>query len=128
MTSESGSVFGSARSSFPAQITLSDPAERYLSKLADALVTGSVELWQLPPSLMALYAFAHEAGVDTGKQSRQPEIDRLNAEADRLYLRAYHTPEQRKQIERQRVDEGLAAAAAEFFAPDATQLKKRNAA
>lgn len=104
-------------------ITLSDTAEKYLANLADALETGSVELWQLPPSLMTLYTYARAAGVETGKQSRQPEIDRLNAENDSLYVRAFNTAAQVKQIQQNRVDEGLAAYAAEFFADPITENK-----
>ena len=66
---------------YPDRIRLSAGAERYLEQLGVDLVTGAVEAWQLPPSLLQFFTFAYEQG----KASRQAEVDGLNDEADRLY-------------------------------------------
>jgi hypothetical protein len=66
---------------YPDRIRLSAGAERYLEQLGVDLVTGAVEAWQLPPSLLQFFTFAYEQG----KASRQAEVDSLNDEADRLY-------------------------------------------
>lgn len=67
--------------SYPDQIALSPQAERYMHQLAIDLAAGVVELRQLSPALRQLYVFAHEQG----RASRQPEVDRANDDADRLY-------------------------------------------
>ena len=66
---------------YPDRIRLSPGAERYLERLGMDLVSGGVEAWQLPPSLLQFFTFAYEQG----KASRQAEIDALNDAADRLY-------------------------------------------
>ena len=67
--------------SYPDTIELSPAAERYMHQLAIDLTAGIVELRQLPPSLRQFYVFAFEQGT----ASRQPEVDRANHDADRLY-------------------------------------------
>ncbi|PYY64237.1 hypothetical protein DEJ30_09130 [Curtobacterium sp. MCPF17_003] len=67
--------------SYPDTIELSPAAERYMHQLAIDLTAGVVELRQLPPSLRQFYVFAFEQG----SSSRQPEVDRANHDADRLY-------------------------------------------
>lgn len=66
---------------YPDRIALSRGAERYLEQLGVDLLTGEVEAYQLPPSLLQFFTFAYEQG----KASRQNEVDNLNREADRLY-------------------------------------------
>jgi hypothetical protein len=68
---------------YPQRITLSDTAEHYLSRLADDLTLGNVELSQLPPALMALWTFAYESG----RQSLAPALERAESAADRYYAR-----------------------------------------
>lgn len=111
-----------AERTYPQRIELSDTAEHYLERLAEDLISGSAGLEQLPSSLLSFYTFAYEAG----RASQQPEIVRLNAVCDRLYLRAYNKPERVKEIQASRVDEGLAAYEAEFFAD--AKLNRESAA
>jgi hypothetical protein len=66
---------------YPDRIRLSLGAERYLEQLGVDLAMGTVNAWQLPPSLLQFFTFAYEQG----KASRQAEVDALNHEADRLY-------------------------------------------
>ena len=68
---------------YPERITLSEPAEHYLTKLSEDLLLGRVELWQFPPSLAQIFAFAFAAGA----ASRQGEIDQAESTADRYYAR-----------------------------------------
>jgi hypothetical protein len=79
--------------SYPDQIKLSPAAERYLHQLAVDVVAGAVEFRQLSPALRQLYVFAYEQG----RTSRQPELDRANAEADRLYADLARRPPSRDQ-------------------------------
>ncbi|AZZ52813.1 hypothetical protein [Rathayibacter festucae] len=71
--------------------------------LTDVL-DGRLGLHQLTPALAGFWTIAY----DQGRASRQPEIDRLQAEADRLYLRANNTPEKLREVVRLRLDEGAA--------------------
>lgn len=66
---------------YPSRIRPSAKGESYIEQLAHDMILGHVELWQLSPALLAFWTFAHEAG----SQSRQPEIDHLNRENERLY-------------------------------------------
>lgn len=79
---------GEGAFSYPAHITLSDGAERYLHQLAVDLALGTVELRQLSPALRQLYVFAFEQGA----ASRQPELDLVNNDADRLYAEVCRRP------------------------------------
>lgn len=47
----------------------------------DLLIAGRIGLHELPPLLFAAYCLGH----DDGRTSRQAEVDRLDAECDRLY-------------------------------------------
>ena len=67
---------------YPRRIHLSDTAEAYIAGLAIDLMLAEVELHQLPPSVVELW----EYGYQTGRQSRQAEIDHLSWTADRLYI------------------------------------------
>ncbi|MEK6312463.1 MAG: hypothetical protein V4755_17350, partial [Curtobacterium sp.] len=77
--------------SYPDQITLSPAAEAYLHRLADDLAAGVVEFRQLPPALRALHVFAYEQG----RASAAAELERLSAEADRLYAEIVRRPPSR---------------------------------
>ena len=72
----------SQTTTYPRRIHLSDTAEAYIAGLAVDLVLDRLQLHQLPPSLMELW----EYGYQTGRQSRQAELDHLNWTADRLYI------------------------------------------
>lgn len=82
---------GEGAFSYPAHITLSDGAERYLHQLGIDLALGSVEIRQLSPALRQLYIFAFEQGA----ASRQPEVDLANNDADRLYAEVCRRPPSR---------------------------------
>gem|GEM_PF-5474273 len=77
--------------SYPDHIRLSPHAERYLHQLAIDLTAGVVELRQLSPALRQLYVFAYEQG----SASRQPDIERANNDADRLYAELCRRPPSR---------------------------------
>jgi hypothetical protein len=64
-----------------------------MQQLAIDLTAGVVELRQLPPSLTQFYVFAYQQGA----ASRQPDIDRANDEADRLYAEICRRPPSRDQ-------------------------------
>jgi hypothetical protein len=66
---------------YPRKIRLSDTAEAYIAGLAVDLMLAEVELHQLPPCLLELW----EYGLQTGRQSRQAEVDQLQSDCDRLY-------------------------------------------
>ena len=57
-----------------------------LDRILWQLILGEVELHELTPALAAWWTLAHESG----RQSRQAEIDHANSEADRYYRAAYH--------------------------------------
>ncbi len=65
---------------YPRKIQLSDTAETYIAALAVDLLLDELQLGQVPWSLRQLWEF----GYQTGRESRQPEIDQANADADRL--------------------------------------------
>lgn len=73
---------------YPQRITISAEAEAYLLTLTEDLAAGRCELWQLPPSLLSFYTFAHGDGV----ASCQPTLRRLEDDAARLYFAAFGTP------------------------------------
>jgi hypothetical protein len=76
--------------------------ERHLETVLWRLVDGDLDLTDLAPALRAWWLVAY----DQGRASRQPEVDRLSAECDRLHLIAYNTPEQVRDIYIKRMDEG----------------------
>ena len=71
---------------YPAEIVLTATAETYLENLAVDLCLGRVELRQLPPSLLALYTFAHEHGRASVEGVLRPRIRRLEYERDLYYF------------------------------------------
>ena len=73
---------------YPRRIHLSDTAEACIAGLAVDLMLAEVELHQLPPSVVELW----EYGYQTGRQSRQAEIDYANRAADRLYREVCRRP------------------------------------
>lgn len=63
---------------------ISATVEDQLDRILWQLITGDIELHQLTPALAAWWTLAHESG----RQSRQAEIDRLEHTADRLFAAA----------------------------------------
>ena len=102
-------------SAYPAKITLSAAAESYLSQLATDLELGRCDYYQLSPALRELYTFGYEAG----RASLAGMVVNLNAEADRLYLRAYNTPAQIAEIYQRRLDVAFEAEAERLFGVNA---------
>lgn len=98
-------------SPYPSRISLSVPAETYLEQLAADLHGGRAEWWQLPPSLRRFYEYAFADGA----ASCRDEIARLNAENDRLYLRAYNSPKDVAEIMQRRVQSAFEDIDAQFF-------------
>ena len=66
---------------YPDRIVLSATAENYISALAEDLILGTVEIWQLSPALSQFHWFAYYAGC----ASRQAEVDGHSRDADRYY-------------------------------------------
>lgn len=63
------------------KITFTPRVNDYIVKMADNLAAGDLDIWQLPDCLAVFYWLAwHD-----GRESRQPAIDHLRAEADRFY-------------------------------------------
>lgn len=73
----------SVPNNYPPRIRLTMGAERYLEQLGQDLVTGGVELHQLPPALLQFYVFAFEQG--RASAPTQQQVGQAHAEADRLY-------------------------------------------
>lgn len=67
---------------------------------------GTIPVWALPPSV-AQFVYYGEA---IGRASRQPEIDALEAETNRLHALAFETDAQRRERILRRLDRGLAIA------------------
>lgn len=82
--------------------------ENQLDGVLWRIARGDLQLWQVTPAIAGLVTF----GYDQGRASLQPTIDRLNAECDRLYLRAHNSPEQIRAIQRRQMD----AAAEQYWA------------
>ena len=76
-----GSIREAPSHPYPRKIRLSDTAEEYIAGLAVDLLLDEVQLWQLPSSLLQLWEF----GFQTGRESRQAEIDYLDHECSRYY-------------------------------------------
>lgn len=100
-----------SRNTYPAEIQLSDTAEKYLANLADALVLGTVEYWQLPPSLRALSTYSFEAG----RQSRQDEIDEMQRQRDLFYIRWTNPGKELRAYTERQLDIAAAAYWEEFL-------------
>jgi len=100
---------------YSSRIHLSEAAERYLEQLGCDLMLGRCELHQLPPSLSQFWSFAFACGHRVGAASRDAEIENLEALADRLYFKAYNTPEQIREIYQRRLDGHFEREAARFF-------------
>jgi hypothetical protein len=103
---------------YPDRITLSDTAEHYLSRLADDLALGNVELSQLPPALMALWTFAYESG----RQSLAPALDRAQSDADRYYVRWANPGVKLQEWQRARLDLAAEEYWQQFLSADTPQL------
>jgi len=100
---------------YPPLIRLSAAAEGYLSQLAADLELGRCDFRQLSPALRELYTFGYEAG----RESLAGIVVNLNAECDRLYLRAYNTPAQIAEIHQRRLDVAFEAEAERLFGVNA---------
>ena len=59
-----------------------------LDRILWQLILGEVELHELTPALAAWWTLAHESG----RASRQAEVDHANAEADRYYSEMCRRP------------------------------------
>jgi hypothetical protein len=97
---------------YPPRISLSPTAEQYLDQLTTDLHLGLVELWQLPSPLRRFYEFAF---ADGAASQHNDEIARLNAENDRLYLRAYNSPKEVAEIMQRRIQSAFEDIDAQFF-------------
>lgn len=67
------------------RIAISPKASRAIDTWAWGLVDGSIRLWQLPDAICTLYQIAFQ----DGRASRDDEVRKLTADADRLWLRAF---------------------------------------
>lgn len=113
-----------SRTAHTGRIRLSDAAEQYLDRLADAVQTGDVQLWQLPPSLHAWHAYGYHAG----RHSRDPEVAALRRELDHWYLVANNPPAEVKRILARRVDAALEAESLAWFENGGDTIADRLAA
>lgn len=85
---------------------ISDTATATLDHWLDQFMRGVLHYGELPS---AVEAYLH-VGYAHGRQSRQPEIDALEREVNRLHFLAFHTPGERRERLLARIDEGLATA------------------
>lgn len=60
--------------------------EHHLEKVLEALADGSLELWQLSPSLAGMY----ELGYDHGRESLRPALEDAQHEAAIAYERLHN--------------------------------------
>jgi hypothetical protein len=88
--------------------------EKQLGATLWQLFDGTLGLHELTPSLAAWWSLAYEEG----RCSRQPEIDRLNAENESLWLRANNDPATASELVQRRLDGSFEEAARRFFAID----------
>ena len=75
------------------RLNVSEVAEKYLTGWLEAVMTGEIPLWRLPPSVAAFY----HAGYAEGRTSRQQEISDLERELNRLHIIAFYPESERKQ-------------------------------
>ncbi len=106
-----GGLIDSNSTVYPARIHLTPSATEYLEQLAKDLMLGRCALDQLPSCLLQFWSF----GYSTGRASRQEAIDNLSAENDRLYLRAYNSPEKIREIYQRRLDGHFEREAALYY-------------
>lgn len=106
------------KKSYPDRITLSETAEQYLNRLGQDLLLGHVELWQLPPSIAQIFAFAYTAGA----ASRQGEIDQAESDADRFYDRWLNPGKKLAEVRRDRMQAAAAEYWQEFLAAEQARL------
>lgn len=92
-----------------ARATVSEVAEKYLNQWAEALTDGSVQLWELPPSV-AQYFYL---GYNDGRASRQLEVEELERAANRLHNLAYETNKERRDRIEARLSQALEQATTE---------------
>ncbi len=97
------------------QIVLSTKAEAFIAQLATDLAMGAVESRQLSPALREFYWLSFWAGHATHNVECARQIENLNAENDRLYLRAWNKPAEVARILQRRIDGAFQESAALFF-------------
>ena len=85
------------RSAFYGTRLFGASVENHLDSILWRLVRGELGLHQLTPSLAAFW----HLGYDDGRASLLPQLRQAEADRDRYYLRAFDTPNRR----RQRLDE-----------------------
>lgn len=90
---------------------ISDTATATLDAWLDQFMRGVLHYGELPS---AVEAYLH-VGYAHGRESRQPEIDALEREVNRLHFLAFHTPSERRERLLARLDEGLATASEETW-------------
>lgn len=69
--------------------------ESVLHEIFTGLALDKIQLWEISPSLMAIY----ELGYSQGIQSQAPSLAQANADADRYYLAAFNPTERLQAIE-----------------------------
>lgn len=75
-----GSASTPAPQSFPQRIRFSEHAESYLQGIADALVTGDVNVHQLPRSLFDIFYLGLYEGEEIGEEKMRESMNRLYSE------------------------------------------------
>lgn len=73
-------------------IRISDAANEAIERWAFDLSADRLQFWQLPTGLQAFWTLAWTEG----RTSRQPEIDRARADADRFYTRLFNPTKELK--------------------------------
>ncbi len=79
---------------------------RILEQRLDELMRGQIRLQDLPPAVSAWFY----AGEAYGRAERQPEIDQLEREVQRLHYLAFYSQSERREQLLARLDHGLATA------------------
>ena len=86
---------------------ISARAAEWLEWAAHALMQGTLDLWQLPPAVLAIYS----TGYAHAQQTAQRELAQLDADRAHLYELAHTDDEQqRAHLRMLRVDRALAQA------------------
>lgn len=102
------------------RLKVSATAEQHLNQWAEALTDGSLQLWELPPSVAQFFYL----GWGSGRAEWQPEIDRLNHQLDVLYMRSI-TPQERQDEYRRRLEAHFEREADRALAPMHTDSADR---
>ncbi|MGW9020184.1 hypothetical protein ACWGOE_01730 [Leucobacter chromiiresistens] len=105
------------------RLTVSDVAEKHLTRWLEGLVSGEIPAGALPPSVVDFYYFGYFEGRESRQDeiealrqnSQQGEIDRLNHLVDVYWAEAHLTKDERRESILQRLDAGLQAADADTW-------------